>query len=219
MNWIPWLAVLGAAACVALGVLVERTIRGPKPAHVPPAHEPQRHLFTPAGTESDATQTMTSTTTARRLLATAPTIDGVTLRDYLTHHATRTCPHPSPDNPRRPAHAGTWPCVVEDVYAGALGSSLVAPYFDDVDAQGLAELRGHFLSALVAVTHTGLTVAVARRLEEKHAHLGITAPVFEAVTGVLVRSIGAYTTTDVMNHVLPQMAPLVRELRARLVTA
>lgn len=157
---------------------------------------------------------------ARLLLAAPPTIDGVTLRDYLTHHATKRCPHPDPDHAgNAPLHAGTWPCVVEDLYTEALGSSLVAPYFDGVDAHGLAELKIHFLSALITVTHVGLYLDVAERLEARHAHLGITEAVFDATTGVLVQSIASYATTDVMNHVLPQMAPLVRELRKRLVTA
>ena len=180
------------------------------PRHASPPPQP------PVSFEDHATQAAQLTKrrpSGRALLATPPTIDGVTLRDYLVHHATRKCPHPDANG--RPQHAGTWPCVVEDVYATALDSPL-AHYFDGVD---LSHLKRHFLSALVTLTNVGLTVETAGRLQAQHADLDITAADFDLVVHVLIESIGSYTTPAVMKHVLPQLTPAVVELKKRIVTA
>lgn len=206
MDWTVFFAVLGTALVLAIGVVVgvvvgRRLNRRPEPAVRKPSH---------ASFEDDATQAMAVTKPrGTALLAFAPTIDGVTLRDHLTHHSTKRCPHPE-------RHAGTWPCVVEDMYAAAGASPDIAPYFGGVD---MIDLKRHFLSALVTVTHVGLSLSVAERLAASHAHLHIPGEHFDAVTAVLVRCIGDYTTQAVIDHVLPQLSPTVRELRARLVTA
>jgi hypothetical protein len=230
INW-PSVAVVAVtvfvAALAAWGVILgvtalwqRRTVRRarkrqgwpeskPAPSHArPPAQEPVSF-----GDHATQAVRVARKPTGRALLASPPTIDGVTLRDYLVHHATRACPHMNEHG--RPEHAGTWPCVVEDLYVTALDSTL-AHYFDDVD---LSPLKRHMLSALVTLTNVGLTVDLAGRLQLQHAHLGITQADFDLVVHVLIDSIGAYTTPAVMEHVLPQLTPAVVELKKRLVTA
>lgn len=177
---------------------------------------PARHAVEEDTQAISAVRTVRAAMPRERLLATPPAIDGVTLRSYLTHHATRRCPHEGADG--RPLHAGTWPCVVEDMYAVALASPL-KHYFSDLDDDGVIDLKGHFLSALVTVTHVGLSVDTANRLEAAHAHLGITGADYDTVVSVLLSAVSTYTTPEVLAHIGPQLDPTFAALRTRLVTA
>ena len=135
--------------------------------------------------------------TPETVLAAAPVVDGQSLRDWLIHH--------------HPLHGDAWSRVVCDFYSRAAAEPQIKRYFAGIDME---KLQRHFLSALVVLTHTGLTERAATTLGGRHKYLGITPADYDMVGQVLVDTL--------CDHGVPQGAvtdlmPALKILRERIV--
>lgn len=133
------------------------------------------------------------------VLVPAPRIGDVTLRDWLIHRYNR-------DN--------VWREVVAEFYTAAAADPEIAAKFAHLGEAGMARLQKHFLSALLVLTHTGLTVGALNAMRTKHARLDITAPVFDRTILALA---GVLESKGVPGPAVEQLLPAVDLLRGAIV--
>lgn len=159
------------------------------------------HSFTIGQTPPPPPQYTSRGPAAPDMLAPPPMVGDDTLRDWMVHHHRHD--------------ANVWQSVVSKFYATAAADEEIRAYFDGVD---MDRLQNHFLRQLVIITHIGLTVRAADSLGQRHAHLGITGPVFDRVRDVLVNTLTDFGVPRTAVLQLAQKDGIVEVLRRRLVT-
>lgn len=133
---------------------------------------------------------------ANFVLFRAPRIKGMSLRDWLIYLTSRD---------------GVWREVVAEFYGRASQDDEIAPYFEHVDVE---RLQGHFLSTLLILTHTGLTVGLLAQLQERHAGLGITGSAFDRTITILAEVL---ISKGVVAETIRELGPMIAEIRGMIV--
>lgn len=127
-----------------------------------------------------------------------PMVGEYTLKMWLIHRHNRD---------------GIWGSVVDDFYVKAGTNHIVRPYFEGKD---LDAIKRKFLATLLILTDKGVSEPAAHALTKRHAHLGITQDVYDAVMDALVATLKSY---DVKDETIAQLAPVVMYFRETMVTA
>jgi truncated hemoglobin YjbI len=142
------------------------------------------------------------------VLAGPPMVGQHTLRDWAIHYTQR------PD---------VWMGFTRDFYDAAAADPVVLQVFvDAAAARGteptvlVEEVQKHFHRALIMLTHKGLTERLAQTLEERHAHLGLTADVYDRTVTALVKTATNY---GVPQEAMATLVEMISILQPRLVTA
>lgn len=138
------------------------------------------------------------------VLHSAPQVKGMSLRDWLIHL------HP---REYRENEFGVWVAVVAEFVADLRGDQEVIDLFADRGTD-MEKFQSHFLSALVILTHTGLTVGLLAHLQERHAGLGITGEMYDRTIGTLA---AVLIRKGVTGETIKELGPAVVEIRGVIV--